>query len=121
MSDPRISPCVRCGRPTIRVHSTYYTLEHLHAGLHLHYGRGLCGACWGAARRDGTLRDYERVTRPIADVIEDWRWIESDLPADASFTRRIRLGAKRLGMTYAALGRALYRAGITAQTEKKAS
>lgn len=35
--------------------------------------RRLCVPCYETARFDGTLHDYERVQRPLADFVEDFK------------------------------------------------
>jgi len=55
-------------------------------------GRGLDAACYQAARLDGTLIDYERRNRPLAETVEDVR----HLAAAGHLREEI---ARRLGIT----------------------
>ena len=88
--------CLDCGRPTRAKNSKP-------DGRPRFIGRGLCEACHQRHRKRGTLSDFERRTRPADEVLEDW-----------DFLRRqgysIRDAAERMGMTHAALDRALCRA-----------
>lgn len=78
-------PCKRCGG----THDTRRV-------------RGLCQCCWHRVVKTDEIHDYPRVTRRAADVAEDW----AELSAQGVSRRD---AAARLGMTYAAFDRALYR------------
>lgn len=79
-------------------------------GVYPHASRGLCASHARQAREDGTVLDYERRDVPADMVVEEWQ--RADLDPTLSKAARIRLMAPRLGMTEAALGKALERAGI---------
>lgn len=64
-------------------------------------GQGLCSTCYRRAWEKGTL---ERINRTADDVLDEWVWLRDDGYAD------VRIAAKRMGMTYAALDKALWRA-----------
>lgn len=66
-------------------------------------GRGLCAHCHQGALRAGTLCDYERLTRSRADVLDDWTVLRGQ-----GVTRL--QAAARLGMSFPAFERALFRA-----------
>ena len=86
--------CRRCQRP-IRPQTA--------PGAELrHQGRGLCGACHVAAGHDGTLYDYERVTRPSGEVVDE---VQHMLGEDKR-TVAARLGYKDHKNLYQALRRA---------------
>lgn len=77
--------CLDCGQ-TARIH-----------------GRGLCSHCYDQHRADGTLIDYERVHRPREEVLEEWSQL-----AQRGYNKRE--AAARMGMSFEALDRAIYRA-----------
>lgn len=68
----------------------------------LHHGRGLCGKCYEIARLAGTLDAYPRLHRPYPHTWEDY-----DELAAQGYSREH--AARRLGMTKAALEKALER------------
>lgn len=113
MSDPLVTPCARCGQPCIHVRRCYSD-EHRRAGLRRHYGRGLCHPCWTTAEARGELDEYPRSTWSREDLLEEWEFLQPELPADVSHTRRIKLAANRLGMSHGALEKALLRSGVRA-------
>lgn len=73
-----------------------------------HIGRGLCHVCYrhlhDRARRGAgdELLDFERVSRPAADVVEDFQMLSGQ-----GYTRR--QAAERMGISLAALDQALVR------------
>ena len=72
-------------------------------GLIRHQSRGLCTRCYTAFRKVGELDKYPPLTRSNAEVMEEWEWLR-----DAGYSRE--QAALRMGMTFAALDRAIYRA-----------
>lgn len=76
-------------------------------GLNYHAGRGLCCACFERVR--GLDDRPERLTYARAELLAEW-----DLLYDRSRSRaaNCRLIAPRLGMTYAALEKAITRASV---------
>jgi hypothetical protein len=86
-------PCVRCGRRmfTDRVDRPRPAV--------LHSGRGLCPACWAWAKGHDVLIDYDRLTRPASEVIEEWKVLRT--------TDSIESAAQRLGITPDRLRRVL--------------
>lgn len=91
--------CAECGRPVRRGHSRKDEVP----GTLRMIGRGLCCACYRRAQREGTLDDYERTFRPREEMLEDWELLRSD-----GYT--VANAAPRMGMTCAALEKALRRA-----------
>lgn len=76
-------------------------------------GRGLCHACYSRVQRHGRLEEWpvSRVTRPIAEVLEDLDLLVETGVVPANWP-------SRLGMSPAALERALYRAGRNEQARE---
>lgn len=72
-------------------------------GRPVHDGRGLCGTCRGRHRVRGSLIDFERPSRSIEEVVEEWTMLR-----DQGHNRR--QAAPRMGMTHHALEQALRRA-----------
>ena len=68
-----------------------------------HQGRGLCNPCYKTLHRDGGLEDYPRMFHAADEVLDDWVFLR-----DQGYT--IRNAAPRMGMTFAALEKALERA-----------
>lgn len=68
-----------------------------------HHAHGLCQTCYDRLWRTGR---YQRVTRSREDVLTEWELIADDVG------RRVVRAAPRMGMTPAALCRALDRAGV---------
>lgn len=67
-----------------------------------HMGRRLCTSCYGLRRRQGTLDEFERATRPRVEVFEEWLILKR-----SGVTRRE--AAHRMGMTVEALDQVRYR------------
>lgn len=67
-----------------------------------HMGRGLCTSCYGLHRRQGTLDQFDRLTRPRVDTFEEWLMLKR-----SGATRRE--AAQRMGMTLEALDQVRYR------------
>jgi len=78
--------CVRCAKVATRL------------------PRGLCKGCYNRARYRGTLGDYERKTRTVAETIEELTHLGLDerLP----IAPQLRALAPQLGMTYRGVERA---------------
>jgi hypothetical protein len=68
-----------------------------------HVARGLCRACYEQANRAGTLEDYPRGTWARDELLDEWDRLRA---VGVSVVD----AAPRLGMTVAALARALERA-----------
>lgn len=68
-----------------------------------HSARGLCHNCWKQAKADGDLPDHPRTHRPMAEVISDFNVLRLR-------QMTVRKAADHMGMTYAALDRAISRA-----------
>lgn len=64
--------------------------------------RGLCDRCYVRARYQGRLDDYERTFRPRDETLSEWERLRLE-----GYT--VPNAAHRLGMTTAALQRAIYR------------
>jgi hypothetical protein len=75
-----------------------------------HEAHGLCTACH--KRASNPKPPGARVMHKRADVLEDWHWIDHD--PTVSKMARVRTAAPRLGMSPAALLKALQRAGVAA-------
>lgn len=78
-------------------------------------GRDLCRTCHSHAARDGTLADYPRRNRPIADTIAEYQHLHNHYglgPAQV---------AERLGLKTASLHRALQRARQRARKQAAAA
>lgn len=88
--------CLDCGR-------AMRTWRSKPDGRRRSVGRGLCETCHQRHRNHGTLSDFERRTRPADEVLEDWDFLRHQ-------GYSIRDAAERMGMTHAALDKALYRA-----------
>ena len=88
--------CAECARPVLTQKAPpqpgHFRLQ----------GRGLCGACYFRAVRDGRLEDYPRTNRRDADTCED----HAELKAQGYTREQI---AARLGMTREALDKAITR------------
>jgi hypothetical protein len=95
VTQPR-RPCVRCGTSI-----NPYTRQEPHRSTHK--GRGLCGTCRDYVTTHGDLADYPRVTISRDELLDDYVILRKE-----GYTHRQI--AKRLGMTYVALDRALVRA-----------
>lgn len=67
-----------------------------------HLGRRLCVQCYGLHRRQGSLEDFDRLTRSRAEVFEEWLLLKR-----SGVTRRE--AARRMGMTVEALDQVRYR------------
>lgn len=77
------------------------------------YGaRGCCRRCYNNARAQGIHLDLPRLNRANADVIEDWEELR------AQRCTRVT-AAERMGMTFAALDRAIYRHRKRTNEQKK--
>ena len=81
-------------------------------GVHKHQGRGLCSRCYSRARAAGTLEDYPATVYTRAEVLDEWQ--AAGLDRTLSRAERCRRLAPRLGMSFAALERALDRAQVAA-------
>lgn len=75
-------------------------------------GRGLCGACRSVVSRNGTLGEWPRVYRRAGEWVEDYEWLRPEygdaFPAIAA----------RLGVSPAALERALRRSGYVCKDKQ---
>lgn len=80
----------------------------------------MCRTCW---RNQGAPSTRQGRGIPAELVLEDWRWLHEsgELNTGDSFTRRIAQAAPRIGMSVAALEKALTRAGITAPPREKST
>ena len=74
-------------------------------GTREHWGRGLCLPCGDRAHRAGRLAEFPAINRRLPDVLDDLAIWARRRP-DAS----LRELAELMGMTYAALDRARWRA-----------
>lgn len=63
--------CARCERPRELV------------------ARHLCRSCWVAAKRDGTLIDYDRQRRTHADLIEEYEFLRGQGETSEQIARRL--------------------------------
>lgn len=81
---------------------------------HRHYGRGLCAPCYGVALRTDCLESYERLTVPSTQRARQWLAMK-----DRGWTRAE--AAAHLGMTLAALEKAISRHNRAAQTPRRAT
>lgn len=90
--------CLMCGLPMARNNRAGHP-----PGTRLHDGRGLCEACHDRAIRRGVLMDFERRSRPVDEVVEDWLMLR-----EQGHDRR--RAAERMGITHHALEQALLRA-----------
>lgn len=105
-----ITPCPKCGHPT----AGYRVWKELPKPRTARARRGgMCRTCW---RNQGTTSEPRGRGVPRELVLEDWRWLHEsgELNTGDSFTSRIAQAAPRIGMSVAALEKALARAGITA-------
>ena len=68
-----------------------------------HRARGLCRACYLAARNNGTLDRYPRQLIPARDILEDWRFLHQQ-----GYT--VTQAAERMGVKRTRLEKALERA-----------
>lgn len=66
-------------------------------------GRGLCPACYSRHKRRGTLADFPRVNWAADELLNEWVLLRDDRCS-------VTDAAARLGVTFAALDRALCRA-----------
>lgn len=89
--------CLGCSRPLVT------SARGRPPGSCAHAARGLCWGCYSRASRSGYLVDVERLNRTRDEVLDEWVRLR------ASGTTR-RDAARRVGMSYAALCRALQRA-----------
>jgi hypothetical protein len=80
-----------------------YSPAMLARGFRRHLGRGLCVNCYGTEMTAGRLDQWPRMNRPGSEMLEDWELLRS---AGVS----VEQAAKRIGVTMAALDRALHRA-----------
>ena len=87
------TPCVSCGTT---------------GGSRPQRPRGLCEACYSRVRQRGQLDDYPRTYRKRAELLEDLDFLGFDprLPTDPQLAAL----HDRLGVSFAALRRALERA-----------
>jgi hypothetical protein len=74
------------------------------ADIHPIGGRGRCWPCYRQAQADGTLDDLERRARTNEEVVEEYE----ELRLAGNFD--LHLIAERMGMTWVALDKALWRA-----------
>ena len=97
-------PCVRCGVPMMptRRWRALTSEERRSSG---HAARGLCDRCYRVSR--GDLADYERRSRPSVETAEEaTRLLDPTRPVASQLPHV----AARLGMTPAAVEKALARA-----------
>lgn len=105
--------CSKCGTPTVSTHQ-WYTLGQRPPG-HLPRGRmaptPMCRPCYQRLRNEESGRHDRcprcitgtRELRPREEVLEDYAMIRDDVTS-------VHEAAHRMGMSFAALDRALYRA-----------
>lgn len=67
------------------------------------FARGLCNTCYHRNRYHGTLIDFERTTHAADELLDEWTLLRDD-------GYGYRNAAARLGVTVAALDKALCRA-----------
>lgn len=92
----------RCGK---RVATKVYRDAHPdEVDVHPIGARGLCYTCYLKAQTSGDLDDFERRLRTNEEVVEEY----DELRSQGNFD--LHLIAERMGMTYKALDKALYRA-----------
>ena len=94
MSWPK--PCRKCTE-------NMYAPKGHDVGQLTHDARGLCTRCYRFLHKTGGLDDFPPLTRTNAEVMEDWEFLR-----DTGYTRQ--RAAQRMGMTFEALDRAIYRA-----------
>lgn len=93
--------CRSCDRPMVPQRTRVADVPPGHARYE---GRGLCNGCWARHHRHGDLYRFDRIFHPWRDTREDHDFL---LQADPSLTPAQI--ADRLGMTVAALRKALAR------------
>ena len=100
-------PCIRCGVPMMpdRRWRALTSEERSSSGQAKHAARGLCNHCYKASR--GDLADYERRSRPSVETAEEAARLLDPTRPVASQLAHV---AARLGMTPAAVEKALARA-----------
>lgn len=107
-------PCDQCRIPTLPYTTWTKAPQPVRdtwkaTGLRRAGARGLCNTCYRTRWATGQLTDHPRRNVPRRDVLEDWAAL-SDERAGLSQTQAVRIMAPRLGMTPAALEKALARA-----------
>lgn len=95
-----VSNCEDCGDP-MTYRENLNRFPELKEKLARIGGQGHCRRCYQRARAHGKL---EVVVRRADDVLDEWVMLRDDGHAD------VRTAARRMGMTFAALDMALYRA-----------
>lgn len=71
----------------------------------MYKARGLCPYCYKTCTLNGSLSEYPRRTRAFAEVWEEYEFFRDYVCPGAT----VATAARHLGMTYAALQRALER------------
>jgi hypothetical protein len=112
--------CLDCGRTLVTSGVWARASRDLRAawvadGRSQHRGRGMCARCRERRRVAGTLDERPPVARRARRrmVLEEWEHLGGDSNAWPSRAAAVRALAPRLGMSGAALYRALNRAGVT--------
>lgn len=59
-------------------------------------GRGLCVRCWGAAKGEGALIDFERKNRPVSETLLEWAMLKQQGYSVAQAADRLGLSASRM-------------------------
>lgn len=102
MSGYTVRECAKCSRRCV-TSAHYAEARQAEPTITRYKARGLCNACFCAEHKAGTLDDWETDLCPAHLVLDDWAILR-----DQGHT--VRDAAPRLGMTAAALDKALERA-----------
>lgn len=99
MEEPKIvGPCAVCGIPMCSAK----VKPPPGAWYDRHLGRRLCVQCYGVHKRQGTLEDFDRTTRPREETFAEWQMIKPSVATREE-------AAERMGMCLDALDRVRHR------------
>lgn len=96
--------CRKCGKPLVGARNGKRRRTKV-----AHYGRGLHCRCYYQAQREGVLSQYPPLSKSREWVVRTFKELRELEPARDTQSLCINL-APRMGMTYYALQRAIYRA-----------